>query len=52
MVPGVPYTIAAKFAYPDRVAVGTIGDGAMQMGGMAKWLTAAKYFHTWKIHAW
>ncbi len=48
MVPGVPYTIAAKFAYPDRVAVGTIGDGAMQMGGMAELLTAAKYFHTWK----
>ena len=47
MVPGVPYTIAAKFAYPDRVAVGTIGDGAMQMGGMAELLTAAKYFHTW-----
>ncbi len=48
MVPGVPYTIAAKFAYPDRVAVGTIGDGAMQMGGMAELLTAAKYFDTWK----
>ena len=47
MVPGVPYTIAAKFAFPDRVAVGTIGDGAMQMGGMAELLTAAKYYHTW-----
>ncbi len=47
MVPGVPYTIAAKFAFPERVAVGTIGDGAMQMGGMAELLTAAKYFHTW-----
>jgi pyruvate dehydrogenase (quinone) len=47
MVPGVPYAIAAKFAYPDRVAVGTIGDGAMQMGGMAELLTAAKYYRTW-----
>ncbi|HEY6468631.1 MAG TPA: thiamine pyrophosphate-requiring protein [Candidatus Dormibacteraeota bacterium] len=47
MVPGVPYTIAAKFAFPDRVAVGTIGDGAMQMGGMAELLTAAKYFRNW-----
>jgi len=47
MVPGVPYAIAAKFAYPDRVAVGTIGDGAMQMGGMAELLTAAKYYKTW-----
>ncbi|MGH7721832.1 MAG: thiamine pyrophosphate-requiring protein [Candidatus Dormibacteria bacterium] len=47
MVPGAPYTIAAKFAYPDRVAVGTIGDGAMQMGGMAELITAAKYYPTW-----
>ena len=47
MVPGVPYAIAAKFAYPDRVAVATIGDGAMQMGGMAEMLTAAKYYKTW-----
>jgi pyruvate dehydrogenase (quinone) len=48
MVPGMPYAIAAKFAYPDRIAVGTIGDGAMQMGGMAELLTAAKYYTTWK----
>lgn len=47
MVPGIPYTIAAKFAFPERVAVGTIGDGAMQMGGMAELLTAAKYFDSW-----
>ncbi|MPV49016.1 hypothetical protein GCG21_03130 [Pseudactinotalea sp. HY160] len=47
MVPGMAYTIAAKFAYPDRVAVGTIGDGAMQMGGMAELITAAKYYRDW-----
>jgi len=47
MVPGVPYAIAAKFAYPDRVAVAMVGDGAMQMGGMAEMLTAAKYYKTW-----
>jgi pyruvate dehydrogenase (quinone) len=47
MVPGVPYAIAAKFAYPDRVAVAMVGDGAMQMGGMAELLTAAKYYKTW-----
>jgi pyruvate dehydrogenase (quinone) len=47
MVPGVPYAIAAKFAFPDRVAVATVGDGAMQMGGMAELLTAAKYYKTW-----
>ncbi len=46
MVPGVPYAIAAKFAYPDRVAIAMVGDGAMQMGGMAEMLTAAKYYKT------
>jgi pyruvate dehydrogenase (quinone) len=47
MGPGVPYAIAAKFAYPDRVAIAMVGDGAMQMGGMAEMLTAAKYYKTW-----
>ncbi|HEX4466544.1 MAG TPA: thiamine pyrophosphate-requiring protein [Solirubrobacteraceae bacterium] len=47
MVPGVPYAIAAKFAYSDRVAIAMVGDGAMQMGGMAEMLTAAKYYKTW-----
>ncbi|MGH7904513.1 MAG: thiamine pyrophosphate-requiring protein, partial [Candidatus Dormibacteraceae bacterium] len=47
MVPGVPYAIAAKFAFPDRVAIAMVGDGAMQMGGMAEMLTAAKYYRTW-----
>lgn len=47
MVPGVPYGIAGKFAYPDRVSVAMVGDGAMQMGGMAEMLTAAKYYETW-----
>jgi pyruvate dehydrogenase (quinone) len=47
MVPGVPYGMAAKFAFGDRVAVAMVGDGAMQMGGMAEMLTAAKYYKTW-----
>ena len=47
MGPGVPYAIAAKFAFPDRVAVAMVGDGAMQMGGMAEMLTAAKYYTSW-----
>ena len=45
--PGVPYGMAAKFAFPDRVSVAMVGDGAMQMGGMAEMLTAAKYYKTW-----
>ena len=47
MVPGVPYAIAPKFGFPDRVSVAMVGDGAMQMGGMAELLTAAKYYQTW-----
>ena len=47
MVPGMPYTVSAKFCHPDRVAVGTIGDGAMQMGGMAELVTVAKYWRQW-----
>jgi pyruvate dehydrogenase (quinone) len=47
MGPAVPYAIAAKFAFPDRVAVAMVGDGAMQMGGMAEMLTAKKYYQTW-----
>src|SRR5436305_1373221 len=30
----VPYAIAAKFAYPDRVPIALTGDGAMQMNGI------------------
>jgi pyruvate dehydrogenase (quinone) len=44
----VPYAIAAKFAHPDRPVIALVGDGAMQMGGMAEMLTAAKYYSTWR----
>ncbi|HTV92915.1 MAG TPA: thiamine pyrophosphate-requiring protein [Verrucomicrobiae bacterium] len=43
----VPYAIAAKFAFPDRVAVACTGDGAMQMNGNAELLTVAKYWKRW-----
>ena len=43
----VPYAIAAKFAFPDRVAVACTGDGAMQMNGNAELLTVARYWKTW-----
>jgi pyruvate dehydrogenase (quinone) len=43
----VPYAIAAKFAFPDRVAIALTGDGAMQMNGNAELLTVAKYWHEW-----
>jgi pyruvate dehydrogenase (quinone) len=47
MGPGVPYAIAAKFAYPDRPAIALVGDGAMQMNGLAELLTIAKYWRRW-----
>ena len=47
MGPGVPYAIAAKFCHPHRPALALVGDGAMQMNGMAELITAAKYFHQW-----
>ena len=47
MLPGVPYTVAAKFAHPDRVSIGFVGDGAMQMLGMNELLTASKYYERW-----
>jgi pyruvate dehydrogenase (quinone) len=47
MGPGVPYAIAAKFAYPDRPVIAMVGDGAMQMNGMNGLITIAKYWQRW-----
>ena len=47
MGPGVPYAIAAKFAYPDRPAIALVGDGAMQMNGLNELITVAKYWQRW-----
>ena len=47
MGPGVPYAIAAKFAFPDRVAIALVGDGAMQMNGNAELITIADYWKQW-----
>lgn len=43
----VPYAIGAKFAHPDRPAIALIGDGAMQMNGMAELLTMRRYADRW-----
>ncbi|MBO1419096.1 thiamine pyrophosphate-requiring protein [Streptomyces sp. FH025] len=47
MGPGVPYAIGAKFAHPDRPAIALVGDGAMQMNGLAELITVAKYWKHW-----
>jgi pyruvate dehydrogenase (quinone) len=43
----VPYAIAAKFAFPERVAIALTGDGAMQMNGINELITVAKYWKKW-----
>jgi pyruvate dehydrogenase (quinone) len=47
MGPGVPYAIGAKFGCPDRPAIAFVGDGAMQMNGMAELITIKRYWQEW-----
>ncbi|HEY3714328.1 MAG TPA: thiamine pyrophosphate-requiring protein [Jatrophihabitantaceae bacterium] len=47
MGPGVPYAIGAKWAHPDRPAIALVGDGAMQMNGLAELLTIKHYWTQW-----
>ena len=47
MGPGVPYAIAAKFAFPERHVIALVGDGAMQMNGINGLITVAKYWRQW-----
>jgi pyruvate dehydrogenase (quinone) len=42
MAPGLPYTIAAQIAYPNRQCVAFVGDGGFSML-MAEFVTAVKY---------
>ncbi|WP_030159969.1 thiamine pyrophosphate-requiring protein [Glycomyces sp. NRRL B-16210] len=44
----VPYAIGAKFAHPDRPVVALVGDGAMQMNGLAELMTAVHYRDRWE----
>ncbi|MFP5253477.1 MAG: thiamine pyrophosphate-requiring protein [Actinomycetes bacterium] len=48
MGPGVPYAIGAKFAHPERPVVAFVGDGAMQMNGMAELITIKRYWEQWR----
>lgn len=47
MGPGVPYAIGAKFGHPDHLVIALVGDGAMQMNGMAELLTIRRYYERW-----
>lgn len=48
MLAAMPYAVAAKFAYPDRPVVCTIGDGAFQMLGMNELITIKRHWKSWK----
>ena len=43
----VPYAIAAKFAFPDRLVISMPGDGAMQMNGINELITVHRYWKEW-----
>jgi pyruvate dehydrogenase (quinone) len=47
MGPGVPYAIGAKWAHPERPAIAFVGDGAMQMNGLAELITISRYWQQW-----
>jgi pyruvate dehydrogenase (quinone) len=47
MGPGVPYAIGAKWAHPDRPSIALVGDGAMQMNGLAELITVEHYWRQW-----
>jgi pyruvate dehydrogenase (quinone) len=44
---GVPYAIGAKFAWQNCCVIACVGDGAMQMNGLAELITIAKYWKEW-----
>ncbi|MBN8727571.1 MAG: thiamine pyrophosphate-requiring protein [Xanthomonadales bacterium] len=44
----LPYALAAKLAYPDRVAFAFLGDGAMQMNGLNQLVTVAEAWRSWE----
>jgi pyruvate dehydrogenase (quinone) len=48
MGPAVPYSVAAKFAFPDRPVIATVGDGAMQMNGLNELITIQHYRDRWQ----
>ncbi len=47
MLAAMPYAIAAKFAFPERPVVCTIGDGAFQMLGMNGLITVKRHWREW-----
>ncbi|MCI4061052.1 thiamine pyrophosphate-dependent enzyme [Micromonospora sp. R77] len=44
----LPYAVAAKLARPDRPVVALLGDGAMQLNGLAELITVAHHWPQWR----
>ncbi|MFD2190584.1 thiamine pyrophosphate-requiring protein [Pistricoccus aurantiacus] len=47
MLAAMPYAMAAKFAFPERPVICTIGDGAFQMLGMNGLITLKRHWREW-----
>ncbi|MFG2109535.1 thiamine pyrophosphate-binding protein [Micromonospora chersina] len=45
---GLPYAVAAKLARPDEPVIALLGDGAMQLNGLAELITVAHHWQEWR----
>ncbi|MGC5388715.1 thiamine pyrophosphate-binding protein [Micromonospora chalcea] len=44
----LPYAVAAKLARPDEPVIALLGDGAMQLNGLAELITVAHHWTGWR----
>ncbi|SCF14151.1 pyruvate dehydrogenase (quinone) [Micromonospora coriariae] len=44
----LPYAVAAKLAAPDQPVLALVGDGAMQLNGLAELITVAHLWQEWR----
>ncbi|MCM0678162.1 thiamine pyrophosphate-binding protein [Micromonospora phytophila] len=44
----LPYAVAAKLATPDQPVIALVGDGAMQLNGLAELITVAHHWQQWR----
>ncbi|MET8834957.1 thiamine pyrophosphate-binding protein [Micromonospora sp. NPDC004540] len=44
----LPYAVAAKLARPDEPVIALLGDGAMQLNGLAELITVAHHWQEWR----
>ncbi|MFC3502332.1 thiamine pyrophosphate-binding protein [Micromonospora krabiensis] len=44
----LPYAVAAKLAAPDQPVIALVGDGAMQLNGLAELITVSHHWSRWR----